>query len=164
MGGVAREVIVKRQLVTTIIWTLVTVGGTTTCLAVDLGGEVERLRATIEALIKRIEVQDQRIAVLEDALKNLAGSSSRSLATTESGPKQPPEPLEGWKNPANWMQIKQGMTQSQVRQILGPPTLTEGSFWRYEGYVPASGNVSGYVLFGYANRVMGVDKPVFSGR
>jgi len=155
---------VKKQLVTTTIWALVTFWGIETCLAEDLGGEVKRLRAMVEALTKRIEGQDQRIVVLENALKSLVDSSNRSLATTEKDQTQRPESLEGWKNPANWMRIERGMTQSQVRQILGPPTSTEGSFWRYEGHVPSSGNVSGYVIFGYADRVMGVDRPVFLGR
>jgi len=135
-------------------------GGRTICLAGDLGGEVEKLRAAVEILIRRIEEQDQRIVALENALKALSSSGSESLATTDKATKQAAGSLEGWKDPANWARIRDGMSQSQVRAILGSPSSIQDSRWYYEGDVPGSGTVSGNI-FWLSHRVLVVYVPVF---
>ena len=72
--------------------------------------------------------------------------------------------VDGWKSYANWNLVKEGMSISQLEEILGQPSSkgagSMGSIWYYEGNVQESGKVSGNVKF-YQNRVGDINKPVF---
>ena len=73
----------------------------------------------------------------------------------------------GWRSPANWDRIEEGMSEEQVVAILGPPTKREEQFLSYlqlsyEGQVEGSGFVSGNITL-ERNQVAGwmVEPPVF---
>lgn len=127
-----------------------------TASASDLEGEVKQLRLAVERLAARIEAQETRISGLEKALgMGASGQSSRSTTTS-------PRILatDGWKNRDNWKRVKAGMSESQVREILGPPTSTSGAQWYYEGDVPGSGKVTGNIFWS-SHRVLTIDEPVW---
>jgi hypothetical protein len=149
-----------RKFIIVALFTLFIFCEKTTGQAEDLREEVEKLRTTVETLINKIEEQDQRIVALEKAIKTLAGSGNESLPTIDSVRKQSAGRVEGWKNPANWKRIKPGMSEAQVRAILGSPTSTGGLTWYYEGDVPGSGTVSGNISWLF-HRVSGSYMPVF---
>ncbi len=69
-----------------------------------------------------------------------------------------------WKSSTNWYKVKDGMSTSQIKEILGPPssygTGGMGPIWYYEGNVPGSGNVTGLIQF-YRGRVWEIEIPVF---
>jgi len=72
--------------------------------------------------------------------------------------------VDGWKSYTNWNLVKEGMSVSQLEEILGQPSSkgagSMGSIWYYEGNVQELGKVSGNIKF-YQNRVWDINKPVF---
>ena len=73
--------------------------------------------------------------------------------------------MDGWKSYTNWNLVKEGMSVSQLEEILGQPsskgTGGKGPIWYYEGKVQGSGNVSGNIKF-YQRRVWEINTPVFN--
>ena len=74
------------------------------------------------------------------------------------------DPKSGWKYRKFWLQLKEGMTATQVESILGHPTRVDdmgGGFKKffYWGELP-TGAISGYVEI-YENSVYKVHIPEF---
>lgn len=121
-------------------------------------------------LIKRLLVeQDRRISELEKTIATLR------QANPPSGPiarQSPPQSSSGstvqlgslpWMVPSNWDRVKRGMSESQVRGVLGAPVSVDAFTGRklfYKGEVPGSGSVTGYVWL-IDDRVISIEKPVF---
>jgi len=118
------------------------------------------LRAQVERLTTQVARQDARIADLERKLTTLLAVVESPEAAPQRGVRKAAGPSSGWKNPANWRRIKDGMSHSQVTEILGSPTSSKFLTWYYEGYVAGIGEVSGNVGF-LENRVMSTNMPVF---
>lgn len=111
------------------------------------------------ALLKRVAAdQDRRIAELELKL-NLASSAARKEVPTPL-----PGPSESWRTESAWGRLKDGMSEGQVRTILGQPTSTKdvGPYRTlyYRGEVAGSGFISGNVQLS-DDRVWQVNEPVF---
>jgi hypothetical protein len=97
---------------------------------------VDDLTKEVAQLKRRIADQDARIAELERAVKSL------QLA---AAPLPAPIPSEtpAWHRPSNWTQIKKGMSEAQVVEILGPPTSVDSSIdKRILLYTPDSSSTS----------------------
>ena len=120
-------------------------------------GSVAALTREVDALKEIVQQQSRRIEALERTLATLTGQS-----TTPSASSRPRQTPGGFKNPSNWDQLKNGMSRQQVIAILGRPTSQSefGLRLLYEGDIPGSGFVSGYVAV-IDNRMIGYGKPVF---
>lgn len=77
--------------------------------------------------ITQLEVEVQQLKLRLTKLENAQGganSSSTPLATSN-----------GWKNLANWRSLKKGMSQNEVRSVLGEPEKVRASgpitVWNY---------------------------------
>ncbi len=129
-----------------------------------------RLEATeteVSLLKRLVKEQDRRIAELEKTVKSL-----RAVATAPT--EEPPahevakiviKPAAArWQNPLAWAQIREGMSRTQVEEILGKPTSVEAVIdyqtLLYKGDVPGSGTVSGTVKL-TDDRVSEIIPPAF---
>ena len=79
--------------------------------------ELKKETAQLKALIAE---QDRRIGELEKALAALQ-------AIVSPVPKPIPSPTPAWQSSANWNLLKQGMSEAQVVELLGPPTSVSAS-------------------------------------
>lgn len=81
------------------------------------------------ALLKRlVREQDRRIAELEKVLRTLQATERPTLppAVPDERVKVPPKPLAApWHNPQTWVRVQEGMSRSQVEEILGKPTSVD---------------------------------------
>ena len=81
---------------------------------------VDQLTKEVAQLKTAVAEQDGRIAELEKMVKAL-------LASAEPPPKPIPSPTPAWLSPSNWNQIRKGMSEAQVVDILGEPTSVDTS-------------------------------------
>lgn len=100
------------------------------------------------ALEKRVKALEQRVGELEAKLKEVASkpaAPASPVVTVVPHVAQPgaPAPPPVWGDPAKWAQIKQGMSWSQVKELLGPAGKTTtgvfGDVWYYPD--PSGGRV-----------------------
>jgi hypothetical protein len=129
----------------------------------------DRLEAALSdiALLKRVvSEQNRRIADLEKQVRTLSsGSAAVEYGSEALPPRQSTQTSQPWKTPSAWDRIRNGISQSQVTDILGRPTsVSDVGPYRtmfYRGHVPGSGSVTGTVELN-EDRVWPVNKPVFS--
>ncbi len=110
--------------------------------------EVRLLKSTISDL-------EERVSRLERLLK---------LPNAPQPEVEKVDPKSGWKYRKFWLQLKEGMTATQVESILGHPTRIDdmgGGFQKffYWGELP-TGAISGYIEI-YENGVYKVYIPTF---
>jgi len=89
-----------------------------TALAQARDPRVDALMTEMAQLKSTIADQEQRIGSLEKTVKAL-----QSVAAPV--PQRIPAPTPPWQVASNWNLIKKGMSEAQVVEILGPPTMTE---------------------------------------
>lgn len=90
--------------------------------------ELERRVAELERLVSQLQ---QRLAKLEKRDGENTGARSQAAATGD------------WKNRSNWRQLRRGMTEEDVRRLLGEAgkvDVNEYFFTWYYGY-PGGGSV-----------------------
>ena len=117
-------------------------------------------KASEAALDARVKALEQRVAELEAKLNAVASKPAAAPAVSVvPHVAQPgaPVPPPVWGDPAKWAQIKQGMSWSEVRRLLGAPgRTTTGVFGEVWYYPDESG---GRVVFDRDSRVAEIDKP-----
>lgn len=121
-------------------------------------------------LLKRlVREQDRRIGELEKTLRTLqaTGVAERPVlpVAPEAKAKVPPKPLAApWHNPQAWARVQEGMSRSQVEDILGKPTSVDAVIdyqtLNYKGETSAAGVVTGSVKL-TDDRVTAVSPPEF---
>jgi len=95
----------------------------------------------------RTQALEDRIQYLEQRLAESNPSSSQTNYT----------PDNKWHIKGNWRKLKDNMSMSQVKNILGPPTSTNTLYlttWKYEGYVSGYGDLIGVVRFDNNGQLM----------
>jgi hypothetical protein len=121
----------------------------------DDAARLEQLEAEIASLKEKNRQQDLKIESLEKLSASQSSAQSEAVSRPSSG---------SFGSPGAWSRIKDGMSEAQVTQLLGPPTSTKilGPYKTlfFEGPVPGSGSVSGNVEL-RDNRVYNVNVPVF---
>ena|SRR5579871_1638446 len=116
------------------------------------------------ALLKRlVREQDRRIADLEKALRTL--QSGGTPAVPEEKVKVPPKPIAApWHNPQAWAKVQEGMSRTQVEEILGKPTSVDAVIdyqtLNYKGETPSGAVLAGNVKLA-DDRVTAVSPPDF---
>ena len=123
-----------------------------------LAEEINTLKAVVQSQDMRIEILERELNALKARLTDTSSQSSDS---------RPRSAEDGWRNPDNWIRVKERMSEQQVIAILGEPTKRErhtrsARTLYYEGEVQGS-YVSGHVDI-YENQVSGgsVSPPVFN--
>ena len=79
---------------------------------------------------------DERIRLLEAQIVQLNGrvSALEGMLNQAKASQQPIVTGEGWKSRANWRKLKMGMSEDEVRALLGEPERIDGgsiSNWKY---------------------------------
>ena len=82
---------------------------------------------------------DERIKLLEAQILQLNGrvAALEGMLNQAKANQQPIVTGEGWKSRANWRKLKKGMSEDDVRALLGEPErLNGGHFarWKYPSY------------------------------
>jgi len=82
---------------------------------------------------------DERIRLLEAQILQLNGrvSALEGMLNQAKANQQPIVTGEGWKSLANWRKLKQGMSEDDVRALLGEPVRICGgdvALWEYPDY------------------------------
>ena len=93
-----------------------------------------------EQLTEKVELLETRIEVLEKALLEK---------------RQNEKPLAPEKQ--QWRELRKGMSQKEVRQLLGEPIRIEGGFLTHWYYL--SNETAGYVIFDDYAKVCGWGEP-----
>ena len=116
-------------------------------------------KASEAALDARVKALEARVAELEAKLQAIAAKPSAPAVSVVPHVPQPnaPTPPPVWGDPAKWSQIKQGMSWSEVRKLLGAPgRTTTGVFGEVWYYPDESG---GRVVFDRDSRVAEFNSP-----
>lgn len=79
-----------------------------------------------DSLLHRIELLERANTDLERRVREL-----ESLIKSEPSKGRPIPASTGWKDIANWRQLRPGMTMDEVRALLGEPERVEGGPWTY---------------------------------
>jgi hypothetical protein len=122
--------------------------------------------AEISFLKRVVAEQDRRISELEKAVGALDRMAKPEIPADgrQVGVPAPTNWAMGWKTPAAWGRMKDGMSRAQVEAILGRPTSAESlyGYWTlfYSGQVAGAGSVTGTVKL-HDDRVWEVNVPVF---
>lgn len=96
---------------------------------------------SLEKIVKKIEQLEKRISILEDIIAN-KDKKNQNIITNDK---------QRWRN------LKKGMNQQEVRDLLGEPLkINTGNltYWYYSGEQYHS-----YVIFDYKDKVYGWDEP-----
>ena len=78
-----------------------------------------------------------RLNLLENEIKDLKArvSSLEQNGQSKSATSKPTASSDGWKNLANWRNLKIGMSYQEIRSLLGEPMRVRGgpfTDWLYE--------------------------------
>ena len=141
--------------------------------------ELSDLTLEVTQLKQKIADQDERIAQLEKAMKAMqengvkAGNIADAILKLEAAVRDlkavpAPEPIPAltppWYSPSNWSALTQGMSRTQVAEILGPPTkqttVTDVDTWYYSTDSRATRALNGSVTF-TGDRVTAMMPPAF---
>ena len=99
-----------------------------------------------------VSLMKQKINDLEGRIKDLESLLEKCTAKTEIDPTVD----EGWQNKKNWRKLETGMTEAQVRSVLGEPTkVIDGirTLWYYPNFY------GGYVSFEKDGNLAGWSEP-----
>lgn len=147
-----------------VIPVVLTAGLNPACARADDASRISRLESELQQLRIRLDAQDRRIQRLEEQLKARGGAQAPGTITGRREIRPATEatgPLP-WHSPAPWAQIRKGMTEAEVTEILGEPTSVEsaGSLKTlfYRGTAAGRGAVSGHVNL-RDGRVLAVNPP-----
>jgi len=82
---------------------------------------------------------DERIRLLEAQIVQLNGrvSALEGMLNQAKANHQPIVTGEGWKSRANWRKLRKGMSEDDVRALLGEPVRIYGgnlAIWKYPNY------------------------------
>ena len=136
--------------------------------------ELKKLNANLERLEQRLDDIDQRV----DAVETVNAATIASAQT--AGPPNPTlidrmvEAVQAreesirypWMDTEIWSQVKKGMSEEEVGDILGEPTLDDPSLYKridkvhtYRGRRPMTGElVLGKVKY-YRSKVVSIETP-----
>lgn len=89
------------------------------------------------SLLRRIELLEDANTDLERRVRELESLIKGDPSHTKSEPSKdrPIRPSTGWKDLANWRQLRLGMTQEEVRALLGEPERVDAgpvTYWRWD--------------------------------
>lgn len=117
----------------------------------------------LEQDVRNLERQVQQLSrELSDAQRQIAQLGGRSVARTERAAPTPTGTSTPWLDIENWDRLREGMTELQVIELLGPPTSmrAEGDartlFYAME--IGSNGFLSGAVRL-EGRKVEDVEKP-----
>ena len=82
-----------------------------------------------DSLLRRIELLERANTDLERRVREL-----ESLIKSEPSKGRPIRASAGWRDLANWRQLRKGMTMDEVRALLGEPERVDAgpyTFWRW---------------------------------
>jgi len=99
-----------------------------------------------------ISLMKQKINDLEGRIKDLESLLEKCMAKPEIDPTAD----EGWQNKKNWRKLETGMTEAQVKSVLGEPTkVIDGirTLWYYPNFY------GGYVSFEKDGSLAGWSEP-----
>ena len=121
----------------------------------DLAALVQKLKTQVDALQARVQALEQSPNKAQtNTAPTTAGVAAEAAAQLR---REDTAVREGW------LQVKNGLTQDQVKGLLGAPqqtfNLSGKLVWYY--YYPANG--SGSVMFDPAGRVVGFQTPPSAG-
>ena len=106
----------------------------------------------IQAQDKEILQLQQKISELEAKIEKLEGLLDECMVSQKKGKADE----YGWQNKMNWRKLEMGMSQAQVRSILGEPTkVIEGVkiLWYYPNIY------GGFVSFDRSGNIVGWNEP-----
>jgi len=153
--------------VVTIVWLGVGLGPKP--VLADESSRISQLELEIQRLRTRVDEQQRRILRLEEELSRRSGPGIAALPQPDrdpggaAGASAATKPLP-WHTPKSWASVATGMTEAEVKAILGTPTSAEavGVFKTmfYRGPVAGAGTLSGIVNL-RDGRVVAVNAPDF---
>ena len=94
----------------------------------------------------------QKILELEAKIEELEGLLNECIASRKKGAAEE----YGWQNKMNWRRLEMGMSEAQVRSILGEPTkVIKGvkTLWYYPNIY------GGFVTFDQRGNIVGWNEP-----
>ena len=160
---------IVRALATVVTVSWLTVGLSPKPVLADDSSRISQLELEIQRLRTRVDEQQRRILRLEEELNRRAGPGIPALPKPGRDPggegdaTAATKPLP-WHTPKSWARVAKGMTEAEVKEILGTPTSAEavGTFKTmfYRGPVAGAGSLSGIINL-RDGRVVAVNAPDF---
>ena len=153
--------------VVTIVWLVA--GLSPKPVLADDSSRISQLELEIQRLRTRVDEQQRRILRLEEELDRRKGPGIPALPKPDHDPGDAADSAAAikpmpWHTPKSWASVAKGMTEAEVKEILGTPTSAEavGAFKTmfYRGPVAGAGSLSGIVNL-REGRVVAVNAPDF---
>jgi hypothetical protein len=168
-GDADMQARIGRAVITVVAGTLLSVGLMPGPASADDSPRISQLELEIQRLRTRVDEQQRRILRVEEELSRRTGADfpatppPKRVTDTAAGKLPTSGPLP-WHSAKTWARVAKGMTEVQVKEILGPPASAEatGSYMTmfYRGPVAGAGTVSGIVNL-RDGRVVAVNAPDF---